>query len=165
MDVDPGLVIWTWITFIVVFLVLRKVAWGPLRAQLEAREKRIADTIANAKNLHEEAISLLEEHREKVEKAQDEVRALLDEGRRTAERLRAETINEARDEAREILDRTKTEIEAERRRAIATIRSEAIDLALGAASKLVERSLDDADHRRLAGEAIDELVRAVEGGA
>ena len=45
MDPNPGLMIWTWITFAVVMFLLYKLAWKPLRSQLQAREDRIAETI------------------------------------------------------------------------------------------------------------------------
>ena len=163
MDANPGLMIWTWITFGVVLLLLWKLAWKPLRTQLQAREDRIAETIEKAKRLKTEADELLEKHREQLAHAEEQVQALMAEGRAAAERLREETIAVAEQEAKAVLVRSRAEIEAERDRAITEIRREAIDLSLLAAGRVLEQSLDDEGHRRLAEQAVAEITRG--GGA
>jgi F-type H+-transporting ATPase subunit b len=163
MDPNPGLMIWTWITFAVVLLLLWKLAWKPLRSQLQAREDRIAETIEKAKRLQAEAESLLEKHREQMAHAEEQVQEIMAEGRTAAERLREETIAAAEQEAKAVLARSRAEIEAERDRAITEIRREAIDLTLLAAGRVIEQSLDDDAHRRLAEQAVAEVARG--GGA
>jgi F-type H+-transporting ATPase subunit b len=163
MDPNPGLMIWTWITFVVVLLLLWKLAWKPLRSQLQAREDRIAETIERAKRLKTEAEDLLEKHREQLAAAEEQVQGLLTEGRAAAEKLREETLAAADKEAKAILERSRTEIEAERDRAITDIRREAIDLTLLAAGRVIEQSLDEESHRRLAEQAIAEATRGAGG--
>jgi F-type H+-transporting ATPase subunit b len=159
MDPNPGLMIWTWITFAVVLLLLYKLAWKPLRSQLQAREDRIAETIENARKLKVEADELLEKHREQLAHAEEQVQSLLAEGRTAAEQIRDETLASAEREAKTILERSRNEIEAERDRAITDIRREAIDLTLLAAGRVIEQSLDDEAHRRLAEQAVTEVTR------
>ena len=62
-DVKPGLIIWTWNTFIVVAVLLRKFAWGPLLSSVEGREKAIVDAIESAKRERAEAEKLLAEQK------------------------------------------------------------------------------------------------------
>ena len=62
-------------------------------------------------------------------------------------------------EAERVKGEATREIDQERRKAIQEIRSQATDLALLVAEKVVERSLNDADHRRLADEAIAAVAK------
>jgi F-type H+-transporting ATPase subunit b len=159
MDPNPGLMIWTWITFAVVLFLLYKLAWKPLRSQLQAREDRIAETIENARKLRDEAEALLERHRDQLAHAEEHVQAVLAEGRTAAEKLRDQTLATAEREAKAILERSRRELDAERDRAITEIRRETIDLTLLAAGRVIEQSLDDEAHRRLAEQAVAEVTR------
>ena len=162
MDLSPGLMIWTWITFGLVMLLLYKLAWKPLRSQLQAREDRIAETIEKARALKVEAEELLVKHREQIAQAEEEVQGIMAEGRAAAERLREETVAVAERESKAIVERSRAEIEAERDRAITDIRREAIDLTLAAAGRVIEQTLDGEGHRRLAEQAVAEATRGGE---
>ena len=162
LDVHFGLTIWVWITFGVVLLILYKAAWKPLRSQLQAREDRISETIEKARELKSEAEALLEQHKEQLANAEEQVQGVMAEGRAAAERLRDETVATAEAEAKAILERSRSEIEAERDRAITEIRREAIDLSLMAASRVLEESLDDEGHRKIAEKAVAEVTRGGE---
>ena len=159
LDPQWGLMAWTWITFALVMFLLYKLAWKPLRSQLQAREDRIAETIDKARKLKEEADGLLAQHREQLAQAEEQVQGLLAEGRAAAEQVREETLATAQEEAKAVLERSRAEIEAERDRAITDIRREAIDLTLLAAGRVIEQSLDDEAHRRLAEQAVAEVTR------
>jgi len=50
-SIEPGLVLWTWITFIILFVVLKKFAWKPLTEAVAKREKTISDAVENAQDL------------------------------------------------------------------------------------------------------------------
>ena len=71
-DVKPGLIIWTWITFIIVAIILRKFAWGPLLSAVESREKNITNAIESAKRERAEAEKLLSEQKSAVAQARQE---------------------------------------------------------------------------------------------
>ena len=73
--VEPGLIVWTWIVFIALFLVLRKYAWPALLSATEEREKRIARQLQEAERQNSESTKLLEEHRSVVECAPGGARA------------------------------------------------------------------------------------------
>lgn len=162
MDPNPGLMIWTWITFVVVLILLYKLAWKPLRSQLQAREDRIAETIEKARRVKADAEALLTKHQQQLAAAEEQVQSIMAEGRAAAERLRDETVATAEAEARAVVERSRAEIEAERDRAITEIRREAVDLSLLAASRVIEQSLDDEGHRRLAEKAVAEVTRGGE---
>jgi F-type H+-transporting ATPase subunit b len=154
---NPGLMIWTLVTFGITFWALKRYAFGPIQKAIDDRRDRIRRSIEEADEARDEAHRLLEEHRQLIGQAKGEAEEILTEARRVSEsnvrRMREET--EADRQRR--LEDTRKQIEAETRRALEQIRSEVADLSLIAAEKVTRKSLDDADHKRLIEEAIGEL--------
>jgi F-type H+-transporting ATPase subunit b len=155
---EPGLIVWTVVTFVVLLGVLWKFAWNPLLGALEAREEAIKRTIDDAERLQAEAQKVLEEHKARLAEARAEGNRVLDEARQAGERLKAEIMEKARAETGKVLERAQRQLELETEQALQTVRYRAADLALQAAERVLERSLTDADHRRLAEEAIAEIA-------
>src|SRR5687768_10743192 len=91
-----GLLFWTLLAFIIVFVVLRKFAWGPILASLNEREKTIADSLESAQRVRAEMAQLKSENEELMAKAREERAAMLKEARETRDRI----VNEARDQAK-----------------------------------------------------------------
>ncbi len=81
------LTIWTAVVFLVVLAILYKSAWGPISEGLQKRESEIAGQIAEAQRKNEEARQLLADYEKKLAAAQDEVRGLIEQGRRDAEKV------------------------------------------------------------------------------
>jgi len=151
--------LWTWIIFGIVFLILWKIAWRPLREQLEARENNIRETVDKAHQVKQDAEALLDKHRELMDRAKADSQTILEEGREAAERVQKDVLAKGQEEAKELLDRARREIDLEKNKALAEIRTEAVDLTIAAAGQVLARSLDDDDHRRLTGDVIEEHSR------
>jgi F-type H+-transporting ATPase subunit b len=149
LAVEPGLMIWTVVVFLLLLLVLRKFAWPALLGAVEAREKALEDMLAEAERSRAEAARLLEEHRKLVADARSSAHALLAEARTAAEKERALAMEKTRQEQEELLERARRDIAAERDRAVVELRREAVDLSLAAASKLLGEELDSDKDRRI----------------
>ena len=148
-EFQPGLLIWTWITFLLLLAVLTWKAWPPITKALKAREDAVRDAIALARAEREAAAKLLSEHKQLIADARKETAALVDQGRRDAEKVRAELMEKARKEQEEYLANGRRQIQQETKTAITEMQSRVVDLALSAAEKLVLRTLDPATHRAL----------------
>ncbi len=148
-SLDPGLSLWTIVVFLLVLFVLKKYAWGPILGALDAREAGIRSSIDEATNLQAEAESLLEEHRRQLADARRQAQEIVAEGRAAAERLGREIQDKARHEGDRIVERARAEIERERDKALSTVRTEAVELALAAASRLLEERLTEDRDREL----------------
>lgn len=157
LNPNVGLAIWTIVTFVIVLLVLRRFAWKPILAGMEAREAGIRRLIDDAEAARGEADRLLEEYNRRLAEAREEGRKLVAEAKEAAERVRAETLDRARAEAEGIVARAGAEIDLERRKALAEIRERAVDLAIGAAERVLEESLNEGRHRRVAEDYLKEL--------
>ncbi len=160
LDPHAGLMFWTLLIFVALWLLLRKYAFPAIFAAVEAREKALEDAIAAAKRDREEAAKLLEEHRRQIDAARAEAQRFIAEGAKAGEKIRADMIEQARHQQQEILDRARQEIGAERDRAIAELRREAVDLAIKGASKVIERNLDDETNRKIVEQFLGDLQKS-----
>ncbi len=157
-SVDLGLSVWTIVVFLLLLWVLRRFAWGPILGALDDRERRIQSSIDEANRLREEAEDLLKEHQAKVAQAQKEAQEIVNESRQAGERLRREVEEKARAEADRILKRAQWEIGLEKDRVLEEVRRESVDLVLAAASRLLQKELDQEADRELVKRYLDELA-------
>jgi F-type H+-transporting ATPase subunit b len=156
---DPGLFIWTIITFLVLLSVLAKFAWRPLLQALDSRQESIRKSLDDAQKAKQELERLHTESVEIIRQARAEGEAIVGRSRTEAERLREETKQKARSEADVIVKNAQREIQLETGRALQQIRREAVDLSVMIASKLIQRNLTREDNERL----IEEALKQVEG--
>ncbi|HUP51710.1 MAG TPA: F0F1 ATP synthase subunit B [Longimicrobiales bacterium] len=162
-DINTGLSVWTLLVFAILVVVLGKFAWGPILNMVEEREKGIQAKLDEAAALNADAAKLLEQHREQLADARRQASELIAEGRTAAERVRKDIEEKARAEGQAIIERARAEIERERDAAIDMLRKESVDLALAAASKLMQENLDQAKDRALVERFLGEL--GTKGGA
>lgn len=158
LDVNTGLMFWTILIFLAVLAILYKMAYPAILGAVEAREARIEELLASAQRDRDEASRLLEEQRARHEELRAQVQELLAEGRTAGERLRDEIVAEARQEQQAIAERARREIEQQTARAMAEVRAQAVDLSIAAASKLVQKDLDDEGNRRFVRDFLDRLA-------
>ena len=158
LSADPGLIVWTIVTFLLLLGILWKFAWNPILGALDAREQAIQKTIDDAERLQAEAEAVLQEHQKRLAEARADGNRIMEEARQAGEHMKQDILEKARSESEKVLERAHRQLELETEQAIQTIRAQSADLAIKVAEKVLERSLTDADHRRLADEAIAELV-------
>src|SRR4029079_16051213 len=154
LSVDPDLAIWTLIVFVVLLLVLKKFAWGPILSGLESRERGIADHISQAERNHEEAKKLLLSYEQKLAAAAAEVREMMEEARRNAEHAKQDILAEAKAGAEGERARAVRDIEAATDQAMETLANRSAELAVELAGKILQSKLTPADHARLIQEAM-----------
>jgi len=156
-DMNTGLSVWTLIVFAGLVFLLGKFAWNPILKLVDEREKGIQSALDQAAERNAEAAKLLEEHKAQIADARRQASELIAEGRSAAENVRKEIEEKARAEALSILDRARSEIERERDAALETLRKESVELAIAAASRLMQENLDQAKDRALVERYLGEL--------
>jgi F-type H+-transporting ATPase subunit b len=154
LSVDPDLAIWTLVVFVVLLLVLKKFAWGPILAGLESRESSIANHIAQAERNHEEAKKLLAQYEQKLASAANDVRELMEEARRDADHARQTILAEAKAGAEGERLRALRDIETAADQAMESLAERSAQLAVDLAGKILQSKLSAADHTRLIQEAV-----------
>jgi F-type H+-transporting ATPase subunit b len=152
--VNGGLVIWTLVVFGLLLFILKKWAWPPMVAAVEAREKALEAMLAEAERNRAESARLLAEHERLIAEGRTTAHNLLVDAKAVAEKERAVALEKTRQEQEELLARALRDIASERDRAIEELRREAVDVSLAAASKLMGQRLDAENDRRLVQEYI-----------
>lgn len=156
-DINTGLSFWTLVVFGILVFILGKYAWGPILAAVDAREKGIQSALDEAADRNEEASKLLAEHKEQLADARRQANELLAEGKAAGDNVRKEIEEKARAEGQAIIERARVEIQRERDAAIAELRKESVDLALAAATRLMQENLDQEKDRALVERYLTEM--------
>lgn len=157
-----SLIFWEIVSFAALFLILYKFAFPPILEALETRERKIRDSLEQAERHRAEAERKMQEYEAKLSAASRDAEAVLARAKDQAQRLLEENEQRLLAESERIKADAARDIEHERRKAIQDIRSQTTDLALLVAEQVVGRSLSDADHRRLADEAVQAVADAYE---
>ncbi len=156
---EPGMIIWTFITFGCLLFILKKFAWKPLLASLEKREEGIRSTLQRTEHAREEAEALLAEHRKIMQSSELEARRIIDEARQSADKVRDEILAKAEEHARMMTTQAKADIQREKETALAQLRSEIADLAILAASRILKENLDETRNKALVESFIADLPK------
>ena len=160
LSFDPGLFMWTIVTFLIVLMILKWKAWGPLINALDKREEDIREALATAEKAKQDAEKASSEYEDMMRKAQAEAQQIVSEGKAAGERVKNDIQSAANDKANEIIEKAKAQIDAERRKAIQEIKSSVVDLSMDAAAKVIERNLDSDDNRKLVDQALEGIGQA-----
>ena len=156
LSLNPGMFIWSLITFVVVAVVLKRVAWKPILDAVESREKSISDALTRSEEARAEAEKLLKQHEEKLAAAQEEMQRMLKEGKEAAEKISGDIVIKARAESEKIKERAKADIEKEREVMVVALKKDVADIVVQATAKLLNVVVDKSKHQQL----IDESVAA-----
>jgi F-type H+-transporting ATPase subunit b len=147
--VNFGLFFWTWVVFGILLFVLWKFAWPGILKATEEREQKIRGQLAEAERLNAEAKAAVAETLKAQAAARNEAQQLLAEAKAAVEKERASAFEKIKHDQDALLERTRREIAAERDKAIADLRREAVDLALGAAAKVIGQRLDSEADKKI----------------
>jgi F-type H+-transporting ATPase subunit b len=157
IQVIPGLMIWTIVSFLITLWVLKRYAFGPIQKLIDDRRERIRLSLEEADNAREEARALLEEHRQLIGQAKGDAEGILAEARKIADANSARQRSELEEDRQRRLEETKRQIEQATTQALNEIKQQVATLSLLAAEKITRKTLTDADQQRLVDEALAEI--------
>ena len=151
-------IIWGGAAFLILFVVMVKKGFPAVKGAMDARAERIRADLDAAETAKADAQAVQADYEARLADAQGEVARLFEEARASADQLRADLTARAEADIAEMRDRAAADIEASRQQAIADLRTEVAGIALGAAERVVQSSLDEDAQRRLIDEYIDEVT-------
>lgn len=152
---DTG--VWTLVLFVLLFLVMKKFAWGPMLEGLQKREENIRKAIDEADAARHKAQSLQTELDAKLRAAGDQVRQIIEEARRDGQVVKDDLVAKAKAEISAERERLQRELHLAKDQALKELLTKATDLALLISSKAVKKSLTIEDHRGLVDECLKDL--------
>ena len=157
IQVTPGLMIWTLVSFAITLYILKRYAFGPAQKYIDDRRDRIRATIDEADRARDEARSLLEEHKALLGQARSDAEGILAEARRIADAQQQRMREETEEDRQRRLEETTRQIDQARIQALNDLKQAVAELSLEAAEKITRKSLTDADQKRLIDEALAEI--------
>jgi F-type H+-transporting ATPase subunit b len=160
LSFDPGLFMWTIVTFLIVLMLLKWKAWGPLMSVLDKRAEDIKNALAAADRAKEDAEKASQDYEKLVQKAHSEAQQIIADSKATGEKVKNDIESVARENAENMIGKAKTQIEAESQKAIQEIKSSVVDLSIEAAEKIIEKNLDSEDNRKLVEKTLDSMGQA-----
>lgn len=157
LTTDPDLAIYTAIIFLILFFVLSKFAWRPIAEGLDRRERSIAEQIEAAARTNDDAQRLLAEYEQRLAKAHDEVREMVEEARRDATHTTQEIVAKAHTEAEAIKDRALRDIDIAKGAALDELARTSGRLAIDLAGRILHTELDAGRHQHMIQEALERI--------
>ena len=158
VQLDPGLFIWTIITFLILLSVLAKFAWKPLLEILDERQKSIEDSLDAAEKARQELENINKESDAILSKAKTEAQSIVADAKSAGDNMREEIMSKSKEEASQQLENAKTQIDAEKNKALTEIRKEVVDLSVSVAEKIIRKNISKEDNKSI----IDESLKKIE---
>jgi F-type H+-transporting ATPase subunit b len=146
--------LWALGIFIVVVFVLKKFAWGPIVAGLATREDKINESLEKAAAIEQATRELAETNKKTLDEAQRQAQQIITDARESGKAAGDDIVAKAKAEAESQKERFQRELRLETDKARAVLREDAVSLTLEATAKLLGRSMDASDQRRLVEEAL-----------
>jgi F-type H+-transporting ATPase subunit b len=160
LGIDPGILLAQLVNFIILLLILRVIAYQPLRKVLEQRKQRIAQGLEDARRAEEKLANIEKDYQAKLDEARVEGQKIVAEASATAEKQAAAIVAKANEDVARMKAQAQEEAELERNRILADLRSQVASLAIAATNKLIGASFDEQRQRAL----VDEFFSGVRSG-
>ena len=155
---DVGLLFWTLISFTILYLILRKFAWGPILGAVNEREEGIRNALLLAEKAREEMASLQSDNEQTLKKARAEREALFKEAREIKQKLIDEAKNQAKSEAKKIIIQAQETIQSEKNAAIVDLKNQVASLSVDIAEKVLQENVSN-DKAQMS--LVQELIKDV----
>jgi len=158
LNISPPALLVNMVGFVLLFLLLRKIYFGPISRFLDEREHGIRRSLEEAEVARQEAQAERDRLRGELEQIEQTARDHIQRATREAAEARDEIVRAARAEAETVLARGTEQLRREKEKALVEIKDHAADIAVDACEAILRRTLTDDRHRLL----IDEFLRDLE---
>lgn len=136
-----GLLIWTLLAFLIVFFLLKKMAWPAIIKGLRDRENTITDSLATAQKVKEEMALMKSENETLLAKAREERALMLKEARETKEKIISEAKEQAKAEAGKVATEAQAAINAQKMAALTEVKNQVGKLVIEVSEKVLRKEL------------------------
>ena len=160
LDINPSTVIFAIINFCILVVGLKVFLYKPVCNMLDSRKEEVANNLNSAEEAKLEAQKLKDEYAAQLQNARSEAQDIINQAAKIGEQTKADIVTEAREEASRLTAKAQAEIAREKTEALNEIRNEIADLAVLAASKVVGKTIDVADHQNMVNDFVKEVGEA-----
>ena len=142
---------------VVLFLILKKFLYEPVRKMLAARQAAVDTQYAEAESARDDALALKDKWQNKMDAAESQAEVIVKKAVESANRQSTAIIDESREQAGRIVRQAKNDAALERSRVEAEIREQIADVSVALSEKMLGREINGEDHRVLIDAFLDEL--------
>lgn len=142
-----GLIFWTLLTFVLLLIVLRLVAWKPILGGLKDREQSIENALKQAEVAKQEMGNLMAENEKLLQEARNERDKMLIEAKHQKDALVESAKAEATKERNRILEQAKETIEKEKEAAKRELKEFVVSLSVDVAQKILKKELSGSNEQ------------------
>ena len=154
LNLEPGSIIWTIISFLIMVWLVGKFGWKPLMTGLKNREESIRNDLDTAKAEREKAAGLLQDYKQAIAGARKESAEIIQQAQEDTNKLREQAEAETKEATLKMIEKARHEIQRESVAAKADLNKHVAELTARATSRLLGRTIDAKDHARLIEEAL-----------
>ena len=159
---ETGLFYWSVITFLLVFVILRWKAWGPLMDALEHREKQIKESLNKAEQMIKDQEQSAADNEAILVRAREEAQNFISQAKDAGEKLKSKLEQDGQEKYESMLDNAKNQIDTEKQKALSDIKNMVVDIAISASEKIVKRNLNDDDNKKIIEETVELFQQKVD---
>jgi F-type H+-transporting ATPase subunit b len=156
LSIEPGSVLWTIITFLVVAFLIGRFGWKPILSGLKAREQSIRRDLETAKAEREKSTALLAEYQSTIAGAKKDAAEIVQKAQESAALIVEEARVAGKEESQKLIERARSEIERESDSARTELRKYVADLTARATSRLIGKTVSLQEHEKLIMDALKE---------
>ena len=157
VTVDVWTTIFTWGNLLILLLLMKKFLFKPVRAVIEKREQEINKMYTDAEQATNQANEMKASYEASIANAKAEAGEIVKNATEVAQKTEEQIISDAQKRADAMQKKAQAQIEADRVRTIESVKSDISGMAVGIASKVIEKDINEDDHRKLIDDFINEL--------
>lgn len=136
-----GLIFWTTLVFLLLFVLLSKFAWKPILSSVKQREDSIHDALQSAVKAKEEMAALTAANEQLMKEAYIERDSILKKAKEVQEQMISDARNTAKTEADKLITSARVAINVEKQAAITELKNQVASLSIEIAEKIVREHL------------------------
>ena len=160
LSAQPGLLLWTLLTFGVLLLLLSRFAFKPLRKILDQREEAVRGSLEKAQKAGEDAERVLAENEKRLDQAREETRKIINEGHKIVVEMKREAQKSGKREAELIVSQARSEIDRELQKSLRELKGTVANLSVRIARNVIKERLDEKHHEELVDDFIERLKKS-----
>ena len=157
LNPNPGLMIWTVFTFVLLLVVLKKAAWKPILSGLEKREGKIRDDLDRAEKSQKEAETLRQQYEQQLAEAQKSIQDMVAKAKEEGEKSRTRILDEAKQESEKILLKGRQDLSGEAEKLKSELREEVAGLSVLIAEKMLNRAVDEKVQEQVLKDSLEKI--------
>ncbi|SUP52529.1 F-type ATPase subunit b [Weissella viridescens] len=128
------------IAFVILMLLLKKFAWGPVVKMMDDRANKVAHDLDSAEDARQQAEKLSKERQEQLTAARTDANKIVADAKKSADAQGKKIVADAQTKAQTLKDRAATQIEQDRSEAMTSAKNDVADLSVTIAQKIIQKN-------------------------